>query len=82
MAIRGTTASLSRTGVAVAALAVAVATVIGVGLMVSSFRDQRRRLAASRRSSRTSTSSVDEAWCRGAGGVGHLAARLRELARR
>ncbi|HRP87982.1 MAG TPA: ABC transporter permease, partial [Gammaproteobacteria bacterium] len=38
MAIRGTSASLSRTGVSVAALAVSVATVIGVGLMVSSFR--------------------------------------------
>ncbi|WP_428100052.1 FtsX-like permease family protein [Candidatus Rariloculus sp.] len=38
MAVRGVGASLSRTGVATAALAVAVATVIGVGLMISSFR--------------------------------------------
>jgi putative ABC transport system permease protein len=38
LAIRGVTASLSRTGVATAALAVAVATVNGVGLMISSFR--------------------------------------------
>lgn len=38
LAVRGVTASLSRTGVATAALAVAVATVIGVGLMISSFR--------------------------------------------
>ena len=38
MAIRGVTASLSRTGVSVAALMVSVATVIGVGLMVGSFR--------------------------------------------
>jgi putative ABC transport system permease protein len=38
MAIRGVNASLSRTGVAVSALMVAVATVVGVGLMVGSFR--------------------------------------------
>ncbi len=38
MAVRGVSSSLSRTGVAVAALTVAVATVIGVGLMVGSFR--------------------------------------------
>jgi putative ABC transport system permease protein len=38
LAVRGVTASLSRTGVATAALAVAVATVIGVGLMIASFR--------------------------------------------
>ena len=38
MAIRGVTASLSRTGVASAALTVAVAALIGVGVMVSSFR--------------------------------------------
>jgi putative ABC transport system permease protein len=38
MAIRSVSASLSRTGVAVAALTVAVATVIGVGLMIGSFR--------------------------------------------
>jgi putative ABC transport system permease protein len=38
LAIRGVSASLSRTGVAMAALAVAVATVNGVGLMIGSFR--------------------------------------------
>jgi putative ABC transport system permease protein len=78
MAIRGTTASLSRTGVAVSALAVAVATVIGVGLMVSSFRVSvddwlRQTLIAD------FYLAVDEAWCRGVGGVGELAANLRAL---
>ncbi len=38
LAIRGVGASLSRTGVATAALAIAVATVNGVGLMIVSFR--------------------------------------------
>jgi putative ABC transport system permease protein len=38
LAIRGVSASLSRTGVATAALAVAITTVNGVGLMISSFR--------------------------------------------
>ncbi len=38
LALREVGASLSRTGVAAAALAVAVATVIGVGLMIESFR--------------------------------------------
>jgi putative ABC transport system permease protein len=38
LAVRGVNASLSRTGVATAALAVAVATVNGVGLMIGSFR--------------------------------------------
>jgi putative ABC transport system permease protein len=38
LAVRGVAASLSRTGVATAALAVAIATVNGVGLMISSFR--------------------------------------------
>jgi putative ABC transport system permease protein len=38
MAARGVVASLSRTGVAVAALMVAVAATIGVGLMIQSFR--------------------------------------------
>ena len=38
LAVRGVSASLSRTGVATAALAVAVATVNGVGLMITSFR--------------------------------------------
>ncbi len=78
MAIRGTSASLSRTGVSVAALAVSVATVIGVGLMVSSFRGSvddwlGQSLVAD------FYLGVDEAWCRGAGGVGSLAGDLREL---
>ncbi len=78
MAIRGTTASLSRTGVAVSALAVAVATVIGVGLMVSSFRVSvddwlQQSLVAD------FYLAVDDAWCRGAGGVGQLSADLRAL---
>lgn len=78
MAIRGTTASLSRTGVAVSALTVAVATVIGVGLMVSSFRASvddwlRQTLMAD------FYLAVDEAWCEGAGGVGDLSADLRAL---
>ena len=38
LAVRGVRASLSRTAVATAALAVAIATVNGVGLMISSFR--------------------------------------------
>ena len=38
LAARGVSTSLSRTGVATAALSVAVATVIGIGLMVNSFR--------------------------------------------
>jgi putative ABC transport system permease protein len=38
MAVRGVTDSLSRTGVATAALAVAVATVMSIGLMIASFR--------------------------------------------
>lgn len=38
LAVRGVSASLSRTGVATAALAVAIATVNGVGLMIASFR--------------------------------------------
>ncbi|HUL83378.1 MAG TPA: FtsX-like permease family protein [Gammaproteobacteria bacterium] len=38
LAVRGVRASLSRTGVATAALAIAIATVNGIGLMISSFR--------------------------------------------
>jgi len=38
LAVRGVTATLSRTGVATAALAVAVGTVIGIGLMIGGFR--------------------------------------------
>ena len=43
LAVSGVTAALSRTGVAAAALAVAVATVIGVGLMIGSFRGSVER---------------------------------------
>src|SRR5690606_7934847 len=43
LAARGVTASLSRTGVATAALAVAVAAVIGVGIMIGSFRTSLER---------------------------------------
>ena len=39
LAARGVVASLSRTGVAVAALAVAVSATVGVGIMIGSFRD-------------------------------------------
>jgi len=39
LAVRGVTDSLSRTGVATAALAVAVATVMSIGLMIGSFRE-------------------------------------------
>ena len=78
MAIRGATASLSRTGVAVSALAVAVATVIGVGLMVSSFRisvDEwlRQSLVAD------FYLAVDKAWCRTDGSVGPLSDALHAL---
>lgn len=38
LALRGARASLSRTGVAVTALSIAIATVIGVGVMIESFR--------------------------------------------
>ena len=38
MAVRGVTDSLSRTGVATAALSIAVATVMSIGLMIASFR--------------------------------------------
>jgi putative ABC transport system permease protein len=38
LALRGVAASLSRTGVAIAALMLAVATTVGVGVMVASFR--------------------------------------------
>lgn len=78
MALRGTTASLSRTGVAVSALAVAVATVIGVGLMVASFRASVDDWLA-----RTLVAdiylSVDRDWCRDAGGVDAFAAALEGL---
>jgi len=78
MAIRGTTTSLSRTGVSVAALTVAVATVIGVGLMVSSFRVSvddwlRQTLIAD------FYLAVDDAWCRGVGGIEELTDDLAAL---
>jgi putative ABC transport system permease protein len=78
MALRGASASLSRTGVAVSALTVAVATVVGVGLMVSSFRLSvddwlRQTLIAD------FYLAVDSAWCLAADGVGELAADLRAL---
>ncbi len=38
MALRGVYTSLSRTGIAIAALSIAVATTVGVGVMVDSFR--------------------------------------------
>ena len=38
LAVRGAHASLSRTGVAVTALSIAIATVIGIGVMIESFR--------------------------------------------
>lgn len=38
LAVRGVAAGLSRTGIAIAALMLAVATVVGVGVMVQSFR--------------------------------------------
>lgn len=39
LAVRAIGASLSRTGIAIAALMLAVATVVGVGVMIGSFRD-------------------------------------------
>ncbi|MFQ6024741.1 MAG: FtsX-like permease family protein, partial [Acidiferrobacterales bacterium] len=39
MATRGVVAALSRTGIAIAALAIAVSATIGVGIMITSFRD-------------------------------------------
>tara|TARA_R110002096_G_scaffold416576_3_gene619650 strand:- start:87203 stop:89734 length:2532 start_codon:yes stop_codon:yes gene_type:complete len=39
IAVRGITRSLSRTGVAIAALSIAVAEIVGMGIMIDSFRD-------------------------------------------
>ncbi len=75
MAVRGTAASLSRTGVAVSALSVAVATVIGVGLMVGSFRASVETWLSSTLRADFYL-SVDRAWCRARGGVGELSAAL------
>ncbi len=72
MAVRGTSASLSRTGVAVAALSVAVATVIGVGVMVGSFRSSVDQWLSS-----TLVADyylyVEDSWCRARGGLDELA---------
>jgi putative ABC transport system permease protein len=75
MAVRGTSASLSRTGVAMSALVVAVATVIGVGLMVGSFRASVAGWLGETMVADFYL-AVDEAWCRGEGGVEDLAQRL------
>ncbi len=78
MAVRGVTASLSRTGVSVAALMVSVATVIGVGLMVGSFRASVDQwLAQSLRSD--VYISLDEVWYADGGDGDRLAARLAAL---
>ena len=78
MAIRGSAASLSRTGVAVSALSVAVATVIGVGLMVASFRGSVEHWL-----DRSLVADLylypDAGWCRAAGGVDSLAVALTAL---
>lgn len=78
MAIRGSAASLSRTGVAVSALAVAVATVIGVGLMVASFRGSVEHWLGH---SLVADFYLypDAAWCRAAGGVDAMAHTLQAL---
>jgi len=39
MATRGIVAALSRTGVAIAALMIAIASTVGVGIMIQSFRE-------------------------------------------
>jgi putative ABC transport system permease protein len=46
MACRGVTGSLSRTGVALAALAVAISMTVGIDIMVGSFRDSIARAPA------------------------------------
>ncbi len=78
MALRGVDASLSRTGVAVAALVVSVATVIGVGLMVGSFRSSVDRwLSDSLRSD--VYVSLSESWYADGGDGDRLAATLAGL---
>jgi len=78
MALRGVQASLSRTGVAVAALMVSVATVIGVGLMVGSFRSSVDRwLGDSLRSD--VYVSLGESWYADGGDGDRLAASLAVL---
>ncbi|MEJ2513727.1 MAG: FtsX-like permease family protein [Gammaproteobacteria bacterium] len=71
MAVRGTSASLSRTGVAVSALSVAVATVIGVGVMVGSFRSSVEQWLSS-----TLVADfylhVEDSWCRAREGLDDL----------
>ncbi len=78
MALRGIEASLSRTGVAVAALMVSVATVVGVGLMVGSFRSSVDRwLADSLRADMYV--SLGEAWYADGGDGDRLTVTLRDL---
>jgi putative ABC transport system permease protein len=78
MAVRGVSSSLSRTGVAVAALTVAVATVIGVGLMVGSFRASVDQwLRDSLRSDLYV--SLSDAWYAAGGDGDALASRLDSL---
>lgn len=75
MAVRGVGRTLSRTGVAVAALMVAVASVIGVGVMVGSFRSSVDNwLQHSLRADLYI--SMDEAWHAGGGDGDALAAGL------
>lgn len=78
MALRGVASSLSRTGVAVAALMVSVATVIGVGLMVGSFRASVDHwLGHSLRSD--VYVSLDESWYADGGDGDRLATALARL---
>jgi len=78
MALRGVAGSLSRTGVAVAALVVSVAAVIGVGLMVGSFRASVDHwLGDSLRSD--VYVSLDEPWYADGGDAEQLAADLAAL---
>ena len=75
MAVRGISSTLSRTGVAVAALMVAVASVIGVGVMVGSFRvSVDNWLQQSLRAD--IYISLDEAWYAQSRDADALAARL------
>lgn len=78
LAARGVTASLSRTGVAVAALTVAISTVVGVGLMIASFRGSVDKWLQ-----QTLTSdyyfAIDEAFAAGGGDVNAFAASLADV---
>jgi hypothetical protein len=86
MAARGITAHLSRTGVAAAALMVAVAATVGVGTMVASFRDtvvhwldESLRADVYVAPARTAGGG---AWPDLGGGGGHLPARHRGVRHR